>query len=115
MHIDHFRFGRIRIDGRDYTSDVMIVGGEVLSPWWRSAGGHVFAPEDLGQAIASSPEVICLGTGALGRVKVDPATIAAFESAGSEIIQDRTGRVVEVFNRLSEEGREVAAALHLTC
>ena len=115
MHIDRYTFGRIRIDGREYTKDVLIIGGAVRSPWWRSAGGHVFAPDDLSEVIEAQPQVVCLGTGALGMVTVEPATVAAFGRAGTRVVQDRTARVVEVFNRLAAEGRDVAAALHLTC
>ena len=34
---------------------------------------------------------------------------------GSEVVVERTGGAVETFNRLVAEGRDVAAALHLTC
>jgi hypothetical protein len=87
----------------------------VISPWWRAAGGHVFAPADLTPVIDAGPEVVCLGTGALGRVRVDPATLEAFSRKGTEVVQHRTARAVEEFNRLVAEGRDVAAALHLTC
>ena len=115
MHIDRFRFGSVRIDGVDYTKDLVILGGVVRSPWRRTAGGHVFAPVDLANLNGAAPSVVCLGTGAIGMVKVEIATIEAFEAAGTEVIIDRTGTVIESFNRLSTEGRDVAAALHLTC
>ncbi len=115
MHIDRFRFGSVRIDGVDYTKDLIILGGVVNSPWHRSAGGHIFAPIDLANIIEAAPDAVCLGTGAIGMAKVENATIEAFDAAGTEVIIDRTGSVIEVFNRLSAEGRNVAAALHLTC
>jgi len=115
MHIDRFRFGSVRIDGVDYTHDLIIIGGVVQSPWIRTIGGHVFAPVDLTKVIDAAPEVVCLGTGAVGMVTIETATYDAFEFAGTEIIADRTGRIIDVFNRLVGEGRDVAAALHLTC
>ena len=115
MHIDSYRFGRIRIDGVDYTKDVILIRDQVISPWWRDEGGHVFAPGDLENLIDAAPEVVCLGTGALGRVKVAPETLAAFAEQGTEVVEQRTPAAVEAFNRLAAEGRDVAAALHLTC
>lgn len=115
MHIDRFRFGSVRIDGVDYSKDLIILGGVVLSPWWRTAGGHLFAPVDLAKIIEASPEVVCLGTGAVGMVTVAEETVTAFESVGTRVVIDRTGSVIEDFNRLSNEGHNVAAALHLTC
>lgn len=115
MHIDSYSFGHIRIDGVDYDKDVIILRGEVHCPWWRDAGSHLFVPADLQTLIAAAPEVVCLGTGSYGRVKVDGATLEAFRHAGSEVMVERTGPIVERFNLLAEEGRDVAAALHLTC
>jgi len=115
MRIDSYSFGRIRVDGVDYTKDVIILRGEVISPWWRDAGGHVFAPGDLGVVVEAAPAVMCLGTGAFGRVRVEPATLEALARCGTEVIQHRTARAVEAFNRLAADDRDVAAALHLTC
>ena len=115
MHIDSYSFGRICIDGVDYGMDVIILGGDVHSPWWREAGSHVFARNDLHTVIAAAPEVVCLGTGYFGLVRVDEATLAALSDAGTEVVMDRTGPVVERFNQLVDDGRGVAAALHLTC
>jgi hypothetical protein len=115
MQIESYRFGRIRIDGTDYAKDLMIVGGRVHSPWWRDAGGHTYAPGDLRPLIDKAPEVVCLGTGFFGRVRVRDETLEAFAELGTRVVRDRTGRVVEEFNRLAREGRDVAAALHLTC
>ena len=115
MRIDSYGFGRIRIDGVGYTKDVIILRGETHSPWWRGAGGHVFAPGDLAMVVEAAPEVVCLGTGAFGRVRVEPTALEAFAHCGTEVVQHRTARAVEEFNRLVAEGRDVAAALHLTC
>ena len=80
---------------------------------WKNA--LVFSPVDLAQVIEAAPDVVCLGTGAVGMVTIDEATIAAFEAVGTEVVAERTGTVIERFNSLSAEGRDVAAALHLTC
>jgi hypothetical protein len=115
VHIEQYAFGSIRIDGADYSKDVILLRGEVRSPWWRSAGGHVFAPEDLDQVIEASPEVVVLGTGYLGLVRVQEATLRAFASAGTRAVVGRTAKMVKEFNRLAADGCDVAAALHLTC
>jgi hypothetical protein len=115
MHIDKYAFGHIRVDGRDYSRDVILLGGEVKGPWWREAGGHVYAKQDLAEVLAAAPEVVVLGTGYFGRVKVLDETLEALAESGSEIVVERTGGAVEAYNRFVAEGRDVAAALHLTC
>lgn len=115
MHIDSYRFGKIVIDGEAFTDDVLIVRGAVESPWWRRAGGHVYRPEDLKLLLDAAPQVVCLGTGYLGRVRVDDDTEAAFRRVGSRLEIGRTQQMVEAFNRLVRDDVDAAAALHLTC
>jgi len=115
MHIDTYSFGNIRIDGRDYTRDVILLGDEVKGPWWREAGGHVYAVQDFEDLVAAAPEIVVLGTGYFGRVQVLDETLTALAEAGSEIVVEKTGGAVECYNRFADEGRDVAAALHLTC
>ncbi len=115
MRIEAYRFGRIVIGGVTYTADVIVLPGRVISPWWREAGGHVFDLRDLGPLMESGAEVVVLGTGALGMVRVPPETVAALEATGAEVIVERTARAVERFNLAAGAGRVVAAGLHLTC
>jgi len=63
MRIDSYSFGSIQIDGKDYASDVVLLGGDVKSPWWREAGGHVYAVEDFEELLAAAPEVLRAGQG----------------------------------------------------
>jgi hypothetical protein len=115
LKIERYRFGRIRIDGTDYTDDVIILRDRVIAPWWRSAGGHLFAPVDLGDVLAASPGVVVLGLGASGAVDVAPATVTGLEAIGARVIAEPTAKAVEDYNRLIDEGADVVAALHLTC
>ncbi len=115
MRIDGYSFGRIRIGGTDYTSDVIILRERIVCPWWREAGGHVFALRDLGDVLEARPEVLVLGTGEAGMVQVAGETLEELARCGIETRMLRTAPAVEEFNQLLEEGRDVAAALHLTC
>jgi hypothetical protein len=115
VNIESYSFGCIRVDGIDYAEDVILLRSEVRSPWWRSAGGHVYAPTDLEEVVTAAPEIVVLGTGYFGRVMVLDETLTVFAEAGSEVIIEKTSRAVESFNQLAAEGRDVAAALHLTC
>lgn len=114
-HIDDYRFGRISIDGAVYTSDVILLIDHVFSPWWREAGGHLFAVSDLGPVLEAGAAAVVLGTGYYGRVKVPDETYTALRNAGAEVEVAVTGRAVDEYNRRAEAGEKVVAALHLTC
>ncbi|MBU6998508.1 MAG: hypothetical protein HXS41_13225 [Theionarchaea archaeon] len=108
--IEQYSFGRIHIDGKEYTSDIMIVKGKVYS-WWRKQG-HIVAPEDLDVIVEGSPETLVVGTGAYGIMNVPDKTKDYVKSKGIELIAEKTGDAVTLFNKLTGEK---AAAFHLTC
>jgi hypothetical protein len=115
MRIEAYGFGKIVIDGVRYGKDVLIVDGDVRSPWRRQAGGHVFATVDLGPLLEEAPDHVVLGTGYFGRVGIPDDTLAAFREAGCAVVVARTGKAVNEINRLLAEGKIVGAGLHLTC
>jgi hypothetical protein len=108
--IEDYSFGRIVIDGKEYTSDVLIVGGKVHS-WWRKQG-HRVAPEDLDVVVNASPEMLVVGMGAHGAMKVPDRTRDYLKNKGIDLITEKTGNAVTIFNKLTGEK---AAAFHLTC
>ncbi|MEM2865656.1 MAG: Mth938-like domain-containing protein [Candidatus Hadarchaeales archaeon] len=110
--VDSYEFGRIVIDGKVYTSDVLILPGGVRK-WWRREG-HRLSPEDLREVLEERPEVLVVGRGYSGEMEVPPETVRAVRERGIELVAEVTAKAVESFNRLSR-GRRVAAALHLTC
>ena len=100
------------VDGESYTKDVLILPDKVLSPWWRIEG-HNLSPEDLTEVINAEPEVLVIGTGAMGVMQVPEGTLRHLREKGVEVIIKRTGAAVDEFNRLS--GKNAIAAFHLTC
>ena len=113
MHIDSYQFGKIVINGTPYTKDVLILPDKVLSPWWRIEG-HSLSIEDLTEVISAHPEVLVIGTGAMGAMGVPEETLDFLKSQGVEVIIKRTEAAASEFNRLSSL-HKTAAAFHLTC
>jgi hypothetical protein len=111
--IDSYRFGQIVIDGIRYDQDVIILPDRVLSGWWRQEG-HRLAVDDLGPVLSEAPEVIVIGQGSLGRMRVPDETMAHLQQSGTQVIVESTGDACQSYNRLSQE-RRVAAVLHLSC
>ncbi len=112
--IQEYRFGRLTVDGEAHTKDVIILPQSARANWWRRSG-HEVCVDDLEEVLAASPEVVVVGTGAYGAVKVLDEARRALDEAGAELIAERTGAACETFNRLQAEGKRVVAALHLTC
>jgi len=114
MKIDSYQFGKILINGKEYSKDVIISEGKVFSPWWRQ-NGHKVVQEDLKDFTNVRPQVVIFGTGYYGMVEVGDKVKESFTKIGVEVIICPTQEAVEKFNRLSEEGKQVFGAFHLTC
>jgi hypothetical protein len=111
--IDAYDFGRIVINGTAFTSDVIIFPDHVKDEWWRK-DGHILHIEDIGTIIKEKPEVLIVGTGKYGVMKVPVQTREYIESNGIDLIVEPTDKACEVYNQISREKKAVAA-LHLTC
>jgi hypothetical protein len=112
-NIESYGFGHIVIDGQSYRSDVIVYPDHVKSRWWRKSG-HTLIVEDIQDVLELKPEVLVVGTGAIGLMRVPEDTRQQIQKHGIELVCERTGAAVETYNRLAPT-LEVVAALHLTC
>lgn len=114
LTITSYRFGQVTVGGETYEKDVLVLPPRVLSPWWRKQG-HSLAPSDLEQVLDFAPELLVVGTGAYGAMKVPDTTLQHLDTAGIAVAVMTTERACNRFNELIEQGLRVSAALHLTC
>jgi hypothetical protein len=114
MKIDSYSFGHIVIDGKTYTSDVIIYGDRVDATWWRKEG-HRLHPEDLGDVVNARPDILVIGTGYAGVMTVPKETIKYITAHKVDVKVERTGKAVDIFNALLAQKKHVIAALHITC
>jgi len=112
--IEDYGFGRIVIDGKTYRQDVIVFPDRVKSDWWRKEG-HSLCLEDLKEVLEDPPEVLVVGTGYVGLMRVPREVREKLEEMGIRVVVEKTGKAYRTFNKLLSEGRRVVAALHLTC
>jgi len=107
-----YRLGGLTVEGTEHTRDLIVLPDRVVSDWWRREG-HSLALGDLEEVLDALPERLILGVGAHGRLRQDPAVIAALERRGVTVECLPTDAAVSRYGELDE--RRTAAALHLTC
>lgn len=112
--IESYYFGQIVVNGKRYTSDLIIFRSHVRDGWWR-VEGHRLSMEDLEEVVEAKPEVLVVGTGYSGLMRVPEGVRRRMASMGIELIAEPTRKACETFNRLLRSGKRVVAALHLTC
>jgi len=111
--IDSYQFGLIVINGKKYTSDVIIFPDRVRDNWWRRTG-HQLCLEDIAEVMAENPEVLVVGTGASGLVRVLPEVRKSVDARNIKLIVQATDEACHTYNQLCHS-QKVMAVLHLTC
>lgn len=111
--IDSYQFGQIVINGKRYTSDLIISPDSVKDNWCRKTG-HELCLEDIAEVIAENPQVLVVGTGASGLMKMLLEIKQAVDAQGIKLIAETTDKACHTYNLLCHSQRTVAA-LHLTC
>jgi len=108
-----YSFGNITIDGKKFTKD-LIIYPDYINFNWRRKTGHLLTEEDITEILDFKPEVLIIGTGSKGLMKVDGMLKEKLKVLGIEFIIKKTTEAVKGYN-LIYKNKKVVCALHLTC
>ncbi|MBI4727063.1 hypothetical protein HY768_07560 [candidate division TA06 bacterium] len=114
MKIENYSFGSIRIDGKEYKSD-LIIYPDHIDDKWRRKEGHLLQLEDLTGVLAYKPQVLMVGQGLPGLMKVDNKVEQYCRDNKIKLFSLPTAEAVNKYNELANKKPLVIAALHLTC
>lgn len=114
MRIDSYSFGVMKVEGTEYTADLIIFPDRITPNWWRRQG-HSLAIEDLNDVLDFKPEVLVIGKGASGLMEIPASTEKVLQEKGIEVIAKNTGQAWGLFNEQIEKGRKAVGTFHLTC
>ncbi|NIO05270.1 MAG: hypothetical protein GTN74_11865 [Proteobacteria bacterium] len=112
--IESYDFGNMRVFGETHHDDLKIIENKVIGNWWRRQG-HILHTEDIADILEAPVEILVVGTGEYGNVKVPSEVAEAVSQRGIEFIATPTREAVSTFNNLRAQGKRVAGAFHLTC
>jgi hypothetical protein len=111
--IESYAFGRMSIKGKVYTSDLIIYPEKIDPSWWRQSG-HVLCLEDIRDVLNEQPEVLIIGTGFMGLMKITEEVREYTDKNNIELIIQTSKKAVRTFNDLAPKKRTIGA-FHLTC
>jgi len=113
--IDSHAFGTMVIDGKTYTSDLIIFpDSRVKDRWWRKKG-HLLTLDDIKTLINEKAEIIIAGTGTSGGMKPEKGIEIHLLEKGITLIAAPNAAAVEAFNEKKKAGIVIGACFHLTC
>jgi len=114
MKIEEYKFGCMVVDGKTFTRDLIICRDKIIENWWRKEG-HKLAVADIEDVLQKQePEILIVGKGKFGLMKVLPETKEFLNTLGIQLIAMNTSEAVKEYNQLSDE-KNVVGAFHLTC
>jgi hypothetical protein len=113
MRIESFSFGNIAIEGKNYTTDVIVYPDRVESNWVREEE-HRPQISEFADIVKTEPEILIIGTGYAGVLSVPDQIRNYLTSKGIEVHVEKTKQAIEMFNVLRHK-EKVVAVLHITC
>ncbi|MGD8813844.1 MAG: MTH938/NDUFAF3 family protein [Anaerolineales bacterium] len=111
--IDAYRFGRLVVDGIAYDRDLILFPNGVQEDWSRQES-HLLSIFDLSNILEDQPQVLIIGTGYWGSMKVPEEVLKELENRGIEPMILKSKQACAAYNQRFEQAH-VVLAIHLTC
>jgi polyphosphate kinase 2 (PPK2 family) len=109
--IQAFEYGRITIADEDYNEDILVFpNGDIEIS--KREDEHEVKLEDIKALIKSKPEILILGLGTIGMVKVKPEVKKKVSSQGIELHAYKSEKAIETY-RDNRTQKSTAALFHL--
>jgi hypothetical protein len=112
--ITEFSFGRIVVDGKICNNDIKIIQGKLVPDWWRKSG-HTVDVEDVQDALEAEPEILIIGKGKPGYMKLTDALRRYLKDHHIQLIDEPTADAVKMYNQLVNKGKRVSGGFHVGC
>jgi hypothetical protein len=96
-------------------SDLIILpDSRIIDNWYRQQG-HLLQAYDIKNLIISDPDILVIGTGASGMMKLDRKLSQQLINKGIQVDILPFIEAIEKFNTHTDDGKKVAAYFHLSC
>lgn len=109
--IDSSYFGSIVIEGKKIDHDIII---DVNGNFQKKESSHDFTKRNLEDLLLTDPEVVVIGTGTAGLMKIGSDVELAAKMKGIEIVAKKTPDAILDYNKFSKRKRTVGV-FHVTC
>ena len=114
--IEQYQFGKLIINGKEYTQDLIITPTKIINNWRRNKS-HLLTLNDLKDVIdeIESYRYFICGCGNYNRMKIADEVFDKLRTLDILYLHGKTQDIIKVFNDAIERGKSFVAAFHLTC
>lgn len=118
LKVDSLSFGSIVVSGEKHRRDVILLPGGALKHrrggFW-IFGSHSIKRYEIEELVEAGAEEIVVGTGTNAKAGLSNEAKAYVEQAQLQLHSLPSYEAVPVFNRMVDQGKKVAALVHITC
>lgn len=119
LNIDRIKWGKIIVGDKEY-HDILFFGDTLEERDYERlkelfGTSHKIGDWEVKKLFSKDPEMIIIGTGWAGVVKVPPAIEKEAKHRGINLKLFKSPKAVKEFNKLTKEGKKVNALIHSTC
>src|SRR3989344_8006502 len=109
VNIQEFKLGSFFVDSKHFIGNIKIADNKIR--YWDRPDDYTLEMDEIESVLKLSPNVIIIGTGAGGLLKVSDAIKQRILRNNIEIVIDKTQNVINLINSLSKEKKKFAAIL----
>ena len=116
MAVTQYSFGKMVVDGTEYTSDIVISSGRIIKSWSFDTASHIIEPDDVVNRVTADISTIIIGTGYHSAASFSTPAMALFDEMrekGIEVFVLSTAAAVRRFNESAKSG--LLVFFHLNC
>ncbi len=116
--VDELSFGSLVIDGKKYSQDVLIFTDATVKKrkgGFLMFGSHNIKIGELEELAQGEPETIIIGTGTNAKASLATEAESWVKEKNLSLIVQPSYEAAASLNELTEQGKKVAALIHITC
>ncbi len=116
--VEKFSFGSIVIEGKKYRRDVLILADGTAKKrkgGFLMFGSHKIKKEEIEELMQGQPETIIVGTGTDSVADIAPNVESWAEGKNLNLLIQPSYDAVAMLNELTDQNKQVAALIHITC
>ena len=116
--IDSFSFGSIVVDGKKYRRDLIFLPAGTVKQrkggFWMF-GDHNIKREEIEELFQAGAQVALVGIGTSSKASVSDEAKKYVEEANLDVSILSSTDAVGKWNQMLDQGKKVAALIHITC
>jgi len=115
--INHYEFGKIIVNNKIYTSDIIICCSNIIPNWWRKEGHKLHLSDIKDLLEKSKPKILIVGCGANSVMEVLDEVKTYCLNHNITLYSLNTYDAINLYNKLVSENKiqEIVFCAHLTC